>query len=38
MEVVLVAAKKDNMAEYLDLLKSLNLTPLSLMWTPSPWK
>jgi type IV pilus assembly protein PilM len=28
MEVVLVAAKKDYMAEYLDLLKSLNLTPV----------
>jgi type IV pilus assembly protein PilM len=28
MEVVLVAAKKDYMAEYLDLIKSLNLTPL----------
>ena len=28
MEVVLVAAKKDYMEEYLDLLKSLNLTPV----------
>ncbi|HMK33577.1 MAG TPA: type IV pilus assembly protein PilM [Desulfomonilaceae bacterium] len=28
MEVVLVAAKKDYMAEYLDLLKSLNLVPV----------
>ncbi|AFM27882.1 type IV pilus assembly protein PilM [Desulfomonile tiedjei] len=28
MEVVLVAAKKDYMAEYLDLLKSLNLSPV----------
>jgi len=28
MEVVLVAAKKDYMAEYLDLLKSLNLFPI----------
>lgn len=28
MEVVLVAAKKDYMNEYLDLLKSLNLTPV----------
>ncbi|MGB6068883.1 MAG: type IV pilus assembly protein PilM [Desulfomonilaceae bacterium] len=28
MEVVLVAAKKDYMAEYLDLIKSLNLNPI----------
>jgi type IV pilus assembly protein PilM len=28
MEVVLVAAKKDYMAEYLDLVKSLNLVPI----------